>query len=58
MTPEQIKKARKSLDLTQAEMAEKMGIKTSKITQWEMGRYKISDEGATLIAILAGIKKQ
>lgn len=58
MTPEQIKQARKSLGLTQAEMAEKMGIKTSKLTQWEMGRYRISDEGVTLISILAGIKKQ
>lgn len=58
MTPEQIKQARKSLGLTQSEMAGKMGIKTSKLTQWEMGRYRISDEGATLISILAGIKKQ
>lgn len=58
MTPEQIKQARQSLGLTKAEMAKMMGIKTSKLTQWEMGRYRISDEGATLISILAGIKKQ
>lgn len=58
MTPEQIKHARQSLGLTQAEMAEKMGIKTSKLTQWEIGRYRISDEGSTLISILSGIKKQ
>lgn len=58
MTKDQIKQARQSLGLTQAEMAEKMGIKTSKLTQWEIGRYRISDEGATLISILADIKKQ
>lgn len=55
MTPAQLKQARKSLGLTQKEFADLLGIKRAKLCNWEQGRNAVSDEGATLIAMI--IKK-
>lgn len=40
---DRIKKLRKSLDLTQQEFANKIGMKQNTIAQYEMGRTKPSD---------------
>ena len=38
LNPDQIRKARKRLNLTQAELAEKIGLSRNAIAQWETGR--------------------
>ena len=58
MTPAQIKQARQSLGLTQAAMAEKMGIILRKWERWEGGYSPISAEGATLLRLLVELSKQ
>lgn len=58
MTPEQIKQARQSLDLTQAAMAAKMGIILRKWERWEGGHSPISAEGATLLRLLVELSKR
>ncbi|MGL5397820.1 MAG: helix-turn-helix domain-containing protein [Shewanella sp.] len=54
MTPEQIKQARKSLGLTQAEMAEKVGVGIDAIKQWESGRRKPRGPAIKMIEMLMG----
>ena len=56
MTPPQIKQARKSLDLTQKGMADKLGIKLAKLRNWEQGRNAVSDEAVTAIRWLVNGK--
>ena len=56
MTPPQIKQARKSLDLTQKGMADKLGIKLAKLRNWEQGRNAVSDEAVTAIRWLVNAK--
>lgn len=58
MTPEKIKQARKSLGLTQAAMAAKIGIILRKWERWEGGHSPISAEGATLLRLLVELNKQ
>lgn len=53
---EQIKEARQQLGLTQAAMAEKMGIIQRKWERWEGGHSPISPEGARLINLLIELK--
>lgn len=52
MTPEQIKKARQEMGLTQAAMANRLGILERKWKRWEYGESPISSEGVTLINLL------
>ena len=52
MTKDQIKQARKSLGLSQAAMAAKMGIIQRKWERWEGGHSPISAEGARLVELL------
>ena len=52
MTPEQLKQARHQLGLTQAAMANAMGIGTRKLERWEGGHSPISPEGARLVEML------
>lgn len=55
MTPNEIKRARQELGLTQQGLADKLGIKLAKLRNWEQGRNSISDEGCTAIKwLLAG----
>jgi len=58
MTPEQLKQARKSLGLTQAAMAAKMGIILRKWERWEGGHSPISPEGATLLRLLVELSER
>lgn len=57
MTPEQIKRARQSLGLTQAAMAAKMGVILRKWERWEGGHSPISAEGATLLRLLVELSE-
>lgn len=41
---ERIKKLRKTLDLTQQEFADKIGVKRNTVGQWEIGRNSITDQ--------------
>ena len=52
MTKEQLKQARHRLGLTQAAMANAMGIGTRKLERWEGGHSPISPEGARLVEML------
>lgn len=54
MTPEQIKLARKSLGLTQAEMADKIGVCVDAVKQWESGRRKPRGPAIKMIEMLMG----
>ena len=56
MTTEQLKQARQSLGLTQQGLADKLGIKLSKLRNWEQGRNAVSDEAVTAIRWLANGK--
>ena len=58
MTPEKIKQARKSLGLTQAAMAAKIGIILRKWERWEGGHSPISAEGATLLRLLVELSER
>lgn len=58
MTKEQLKQARQSLGLTQAEMAAKMGIIQRKWERWEGGHSPISAEGATLLRLLVELSER
>ena len=58
MTKEQLKHARQQLGLTQAAMAEKMGIIQRKWERWEGGHSPISAEGATLLGLLVEMNKK
>lgn len=40
---ERLRKLRKTLDLTQQEFAEKLGVKRNTVAQWEIGRNEPSD---------------
>lgn len=40
---ERLKKLRKTLDLTQQEFADKLGVKRNTVAQWEIGRNEPSD---------------
>ncbi|MDE6997449.1 MAG: helix-turn-helix domain-containing protein [Oscillospiraceae bacterium] len=48
-TNERIKKLRKSLDLTQAEFATRLGVKRNTVATYEMGRSQPSDAAIMLI---------
>lgn len=49
MTNDQIKKARCDMGLTQKDLANKLGIKLTKLRNWEQGRNAVSDEAVTAI---------
>ena len=52
MNAQQLKQARHQLGLTQAAMANAMGIGTRKWERWEGGHSPISPEGARLVEML------
>lgn len=58
MTSSQLKQARQQLGLTQAAMAEKMGIIQRKWERWEGGHSPISAEGATLLRLLVELSER
>lgn len=51
-----IKRLRKRLNITQAELAEKIGISQSAVCQWETGITKPTKENMMAIAAALGCK--
>ena len=52
--PDNIRSVRKSLGLTQAAFAEKLGVKTSAVGNWEGGTRKVPMTALTRIAAILG----
>lgn len=55
MTAEDLKALRDQLDLTQEELAQKLGVARNTITRWEMGIRHIPEPVARLVHLLAAI---
>lgn len=49
----QILALRRHLDLTQREMADRMGARQQTISEWEKGMYKPRGASSTLLSIIA-----
>ena len=49
MTPEELRKIRKRLDLTQTELAKIMEVTTNAVQNWEYGKRKISKTTAVYV---------
>ena len=54
---ERILALRKHLELTQTEMAEKLGTRQQTISEWEKGMYQPRGASATLLSIVADSSK-
>lgn len=54
MTPEQLKSIRERLGLTQAQLAQRMGVERNTINRWEMGLNRIPRMAQLLLAQLTG----
>lgn len=55
LSPTTIKQIRLSLNLTQAQLAERMGVTRGQVSKWECthGRYKMSRTAEKLLAALS-----
>jgi transcriptional regulator with XRE-family HTH domain len=49
MTGEQLKQRRKELGLTQQEVADGLGISRERLSEWENGKFKISNAYVKLL---------
>ncbi len=49
MTPEELKKIRAVLELTQGQLAEELGVARNTVARWEMGARKIPEPAARLV---------
>lgn len=56
MTPEELKKVREALGLTQAELAHHMGVAANTVARWEQGARAISTQVASHVRTLKGVK--
>lgn len=54
MTPDELRAARKSLGLTQKQMAERLFMSREHYNALEGGRLKITDRVAAMVGMLAG----
>ncbi|MSQ33602.1 MAG: XRE family transcriptional regulator [Dehalococcoidia bacterium] len=50
---EQVRALRAQLGLTQARMAEEMGVRQQTISEWETGAYQPRGASATLLGVVA-----
>ena len=48
-----IQALRRHLDLTQSELADKLGTRQQTISEWETGMYKPRGTSATLLSVIA-----
>lgn len=55
---ERLKELRKKLNLTQRELAEKLGVKTSQVGNWEGGRYKLSPARIAQICAALHVRRE
>lgn len=56
MTPKELQRLRKKLDLTQAQMADKIGITSNALARLERGERKISEPLSRLVKLLVQIE--
>jgi DNA-binding transcriptional regulator YiaG len=54
---ERIKALRKHLKLTQAELADKLGMRQQTVSEWEVGEYKPRGASAKILSIVADRNK-
>ena len=52
MTPEQLKKARQALGLTQEQLADEIGASLASVRNWEQGRCKVNRVAAKQIGTM------
>jgi len=52
-TAEEILELRESLGLSQAKMAEELGVRQQTISEWETGRYEPRGASARMLSVLA-----
>ena len=58
VSPEQFRKLRESMKLTQAEMAIQMGVARNTVSRFEIGTRPITQSKGKLIKLLAMINKK
>ena len=49
MTPDELKRIRKRLRLTQAELAKELGVTRVSVARWEVGIYAVPEMAARLL---------
>ena len=54
MTPEQLKKARQALGLTQEQLADEIGASLASVRNWEQGRCRVNRVAAKQIKKMLG----
>jgi len=57
MNGDQLRKIRKGLDWTQAELAKKVGVTVTTLARWERNEVGISEPAARLVKMLAQQQK-
>ncbi|MGN0930590.1 MAG: helix-turn-helix domain-containing protein [Thermoguttaceae bacterium] len=55
---ERLKELRKKLNLTQRELAEKIGVKISQISDWERGRFSLSAARIAQICAALNVRRE
>ena len=55
---ERLKELRKKLNLTQRELAEKIGVKTSQVGNWECGLYKLTPARIAQICAALHVRRE
>ena len=55
---ERLKELRKKLNLTQRELAEKLAVKTSQISDWERGRFTLSPARIAQICAALNVRRE
>jgi len=58
MTPQELRAIRKDLDLTTAELGERLGVSGRTVEDWEQGRRKIRGPAVVLIRQLIVMGKK
>ena len=56
MDPEQLKKHRHDLGMSQAELAHELGVDRKTVNRWEQGLHPISDTAVKLLGYLVSAK--
>jgi len=57
MTPGELRRIRKRMKLTQAELAEEIGVARNTVTRWEIDLNPIPEPMAKLIRLIAAQRK-
>ena len=55
---ERLKELRKKLNLTQRELAEKLGVQTSQVGNWEGGRYNLTPARIAQICAALNVRRE